>query len=235
MKPASAVQTFALLEEALQSYGLVPCGGLAFEKGEVVPPGPTGAPAKAGVLVGHVGSSFWPHFVEWRRTQPETTPNPLDRWSEETIGAVASLLGLRAVFPSDRPWLPFQVWARRAEGLKQSPLGLLIHPRYGLWRAFRGAVLFDHVPGDLPTPLSIPHPCDTCASRPCLSACPVDAFDGSSYDVVGCRSHLAVPEGTSCLTGGCLARLACPVGREHAYIAEQQAFHMAAFSRGGPD
>ncbi len=29
-----------------------------------------------------------------------------------------------------------------AEGLKPSPLGLLMHPEYGLWHGYRGAILF---------------------------------------------------------------------------------------------
>lgn len=231
MKPAPAVSTYATLGDALQPHGLVPRGGLVFGEGETAPPGPCGRPAAALVLVGHAGSSFWPHFVAWREAQTNGAPDPLDRWSKLVIGAVADELGLRAVFPSDRPWLPFQDWGKRAEGLIQSPLGLLIHPRFGLWQAFRGAVLYDHVPADLPEPLGMPHPCETCAGRPCLSACPVGAFDGRAYDVASCRAHIATPQGSNCLAGGCLARHACPVGRDFSYRHEQQAFHMAAFAR----
>ena len=83
--------------------------------------------------------------------------NPLDTWSREVIGEVAEEFGARAVSPSDRPYLPFQQWAMRAEGLRPSPLGILMHPEYGLWHAYRGALLFDvEIPiqapqrGDLP-------------------------------------------------------------------------------------
>ena len=31
----------------------------------------------------------------------------------------------------------------RAEGLKPSPIGILMHPQFGLWHAYRGALLFD--------------------------------------------------------------------------------------------
>ena len=31
------------------------------------------------------------------------------------------------------PYWPFQQWARRAEPVHPSPIGVLIHPRYGLW------------------------------------------------------------------------------------------------------
>ena len=53
----------------------------------------------------------------------------------------AAEIGGQAIFPSDKPYMPFQQWAMQAEGLKKSPLGMLIHPVYGLWHAYRGAIL----------------------------------------------------------------------------------------------
>ena len=109
-----------------------------------------------------------------------------------------------------------------------SPLGLNIHPTYGLWHAYRAALLFP-VAFDLPTPSAGAHPCESCAGRPCLSACPVSAFDGKSYDVPACFKHIATPDGTPCMTQGCLARHACPVGQGFAYASAQAEFHMRAF------
>ena len=40
------------------------------------------------------------------------------------------------------PLLPFQRWAARAEPISPSPLGLFIHPRFGLWHSYRGALAF---------------------------------------------------------------------------------------------
>jgi len=76
-----------------------------------------------------------------------------------------------------------------------------------------------------------PSPCDSCASRPCLSACPVGAFGADGYDVGACAAHLRRPAGLACMDGGCLARRACPVGGEHAHGPAQAAFHMRAFLR----
>jgi epoxyqueuosine reductase QueG len=119
----------------------------------------------------------------------------------------------------------------RAEGLRPSPLGILIHPQYGLWQAFRGALLFDRAL-DFASGGPQRHPCDDCQDKPCLSPCPVNAFSDGGYDVVRCRSHLASGEGNECLSGGCLARRACPVGHEYAYGAPQMRFHMKAFAKG---
>ena len=232
MSPAPVVMNYARIQAELAPHGLMACGGHVFGRGDEAPAGKSGNPAAAIVLIGHAGSGFWPHFAEWRKGQEPGLTDPLDQWSKSVIGAVAEAFGLRAVFPSDKPWLPFQQWAMLAQGTRPSPLGLLIHPRYGLWQAFRGAIVLEKVPKDLPGPLGMAHPCDTCADRPCLRACPVGAFDEQGYDVASCRSHVTGPEGGTCRSGGCLARLACPVGREFAYLPEQQAFHMRAFSSG---
>ncbi len=221
------------LAAALAIHGLIPRGGIDFEPGEQAPPGPSGAPARAVLLVGHAGSSIWPAFTVWRATQPTSLADPLDTWSRQIIGAVAARFGARAVSPSDKPWLPFQAWAMRAEGLRPSPLGLLMHPVWGTWHAYRGALLFDAPRGFPHEPDSMHHPCDACAGKPCLNACPVGAHGAGGFDYPGCLAHVRSPAGTPCATGGCLDRNACPVGTEHRYAAAQQAFHMAAFAGAG--
>ncbi len=214
---------------ALEPYGLVRRGGFAFNEANLRSPLIRGLHFRSVVLVGHFGSSIWPHFTRWWQDHPDAQ-DPLDQWSKDVLTAVAARFGATAVFPSDRPYLPFQQWAMYAEGLRASPLGILIHPKYGLWHAFRGALLFGRVlelPGDIPQH----HPCDDCQDKPCLSACPVNAFSDGGYDVVRCRAHLASGDGEACLNGGCLARRACPVGREYTYSAPQMRFHMDAFAK----
>src|SRR5262249_36446273 len=124
----------------------------------------------------------------------------------------------------------FLSWARRARCGFVSPLGMNIHPTYGLWHAFRAALLFP-VEFDLPSPDAGEHPCETCKGRPCLSACPVHAFTGEKYLVETCASHIGDSTGAECMTGGCLARRACPVGVDYRYSAAQMQFHMRAFLR----
>lgn len=214
-----------LLADMLAPYGLLLRGGLRLEEPEV-----QALNASTLFLVGHAGSSIWPHFVEWRKSQSLNLQNPLDTWSKQAIGAVAASLGGRAVFPSDKPYLPFQKWAMRAEGLRPSPLGILIHPKYGLWHAYRGAVVFDEEILIQEPQVQI-HACDLCLGKPCLSACPVGAFSGEEYHVGACWSHLATEVGKDCMNGGCKSRLACPVGHEYAYVREQMRFHMDAFAK----
>jgi hypothetical protein len=179
-------------------------------------------------LVGLAEQGGWSAFA----ASPEARDggaDPLDRWTRRVIGALAEALGARALFPFGGPphW-PFQRWAKRAEPMHPSPLGLLIHPRDGLWRGYRGALAFA-APIDAPPFEVAQSPCETCAARPCLSACPVEAFAGGRYDVAACVAHLRREAGRECREGGCLARRACPVGASHAHKPAQAAFHMRAF------
>ncbi|MEQ8297235.1 MAG: hypothetical protein RIB55_12210 [Nitratireductor sp.] len=217
------------LADALAAHGLMARGGFAFKAGEAAPAGPSGADARAVVLVGHAGSTIWPHFSRWLADQPATLAEPLDCWSRETIGAIAGKFSARAVFPFEKPFLPFQRWAMRAEGLKPSPLGILIHPEYGLWHAYRGALLFETQVAEA-RPHALSHACDACLEKPCLFACPADAVSATRHDPDACLTHLRGDRGGTCLGRGCLARLACPVGAGWQYDNLQQAFHMRAFA-----
>ncbi len=224
----------AEISTQLATHGLILRGGFAFARGEEVPAGAAGA--RAVLLVGHGGATIWPHFEAWRKAQPSSLDDPLDTWSRLVIGAVAEMVGARAVSPSDKPYLPFQQWAMRAEGLKPSPLGILMHPVFGLWHAYRGALLFQdeeaaseirYMQRDVHPSV---HPCDGCDGKPCLHACPVNAYSFSGFAYERCQGHVRSAAGTACRESGCLDRNACPYGATHRYDASQQAFHMRAFA-----
>lgn len=218
------------LDAALAAHGLIARGAIAFAAGEAAPPGPSGATARAVILVGHGGGTIWPYFSKWLAAQPETPDDPLDTWSRAVLEPVAARFGARAAFPFDRPWLPFQQWAVRAEGLRPSPLGILMHPEFGLWHAWRGALLFD-VDIAVHAPREPIHLCDACDGKPCIKACPASAVSGEGFGVEACTAHLVSPQGDGCRTTGCLSRAACPVDA-YRYDPEQTAFHMTARLRG---
>jgi epoxyqueuosine reductase QueG len=182
-------------------------------------------------MLGFVGDAGWKSFTASTEAS-DGQPNPLDRWSRRIIDGIASSLGGTALYPfGGPPFLPFQRWAQRAEPVFVSPLGILIHPEYGLWHSYRGAVALSEKL-ELPPPSAQSSPCTTCAAKPCLTTCPVSAFSTTGYDVKACRAHISSEAGAACMSGGCLARLACPVGVEYRYAAQQAAFHMRAFRRG---
>ena len=97
-----------------------------------------------------------------------------------------------------------------------------------MWHGYRGALLFD-VAFALPPRARRASPCESCSERACLRGCPVSAFGASGFDAGACARELArVPE-PACMGGACLARRACPVGRDYAYLPAQARFHMRAF------
>lgn len=172
-------------------------------------------------IVGNVGSAVWPFFEGARQISPGLT---LDRWTKDVIGDIAERFDIEAVYPFEGPpYHPFIRWAERTGTLFPSPIGLTIHPIYGLWLAFRAALLIDHPLDAKPVPVL--HPCDDCQDRPCLTACPVGAFSGEGYDFEACLDHLATPV-NDCRQRGCRARIACPIGQGFRYEEDHAAFHM---------
>lgn len=208
--------------------GFTCCGGFHPVAEDSLPEIRPGVHPGTLVLLGFRDPSCWPAFeasAEFRDGQA----HPLDRWSRRLIDELARRHAALSVYPfSGPPWWPFQRWAARAEGLRASPLGILMHPRFGLWHSYRGALLFEACL-DLPAPVPAAHPCDTCEGRPCLGACPVGAVSEGGFDSNCCRDFVRAA-GAECRESGCLARRACPVGAEYRHVAAQATFHMAAFA-----
>ncbi|MGH8136800.1 MAG: hypothetical protein ACREVV_01215 [Steroidobacteraceae bacterium] len=179
------------------------------------------------VLLGFTGSVQWPVYAGSLEAS-DGLPHPLDRWSRRIIGTLASEFGALDVYPNGTPQLPFQRLAARCEPVHQSPIGLLIHSEWGLWHAYRGALI---LPDRIDVPPAAPsiHPCHACSTKPCLSACPVGAFGPGTFNLQACVDHVSSPAGSECRDRGCRARRACPVSVGFSYVSDQARFHMAAF------
>ena len=174
------------------------------------------------VLIGDGGPGV---FARFRDAAPYTSgaDHPLDDFTRgcvtAAVGEVLAPVDLRyhLMFPfaSAGPPLPFQRLGRAAGLPEPGPLGLQIHPEFGPWWAYRALVVVAQALDAEPPMLPWCPPCE----RPCVRGCPVhrapaaDAMPGA----------LAGPCGDDC--GG---RSRCPVGREHAYPADQRAFHLRA-------
>jgi hypothetical protein len=213
------------VEEEIARSGLVSRGGLSLAEAER-----TGDLEELAtiVLVGMRGGEGWSAFAA-AAEQRDGLPDPLDRWSRRIIDGLARACGARSLYPFDGPpYWPFQRWAMRAEAAHVSPLGMLIHPEYGLWHSYRGALGFVEA-FRIPPIERRASPCEACAARPCLTACPVNAFTSGGYDTDVCAAYLRSDAGRACMEEGCLARRACPVGAEYAQGPGQAAFHMRAF------
>ncbi len=219
---------FAALVRDAERGGLACRGGFHPGPEEAVPTFPDGTRPATLVLLGFVGDRQWDEYQRAPEAQ-DRWPDPLDRWSRRVIDALGERHRGVGVYPNEGPpWWPFQQWAMRAERLHASPLGLLIHPEYGLWHAYRGALAFrDHL--ELPPVEPRPSPCEACVEKPCLRGCPVGAFTGAGYDVAACARHVRAAAGVDCLERGCEARRRCPVGAAYAYRPDHAAFHVRAF------
>ena len=218
---------FPHLNDALQPLGLAVIGWFDMING------PSELDGKPAVLIGNRATPMWRAFKS-SDFFDDGAANPLDRWTKHSISLIAKELGATALYPFldgyDQHW-PFQQWASAATGLKQSPLGLLIDPEFGLWHAFRAVLVFDEQI-DISELAVRQHPCDTCVEKPCLTTCPVAAISVGRFDANVCIDHVMSERDKTCSSKGCVARNSCPIGQEHAYSSEQQAFHMRAFCGG---
>lgn len=215
---------YARLDRFLEQHGLMARGGLYLDRDADLAVREDGY--RTIVLAGHVGSSFWPEFERFNRDYRGS--DPLDAWSRSIGRKIESKFGCKAFYPFEKPWWPFQGWISRTEGLKPSPLSILIHPKYGLWHGYRAAFAFREAIA-IPPPRSLAHACDDCADKPCIAACPAGAVMEGSFLLRQCRHHLGGEAGrATCMVEGCLARNACPVGSAYRYSDAQMRFHMDA-------
>jgi len=220
----SSVETVV---RAIGAGGLSVRGSFIPDACEHGPPFLDGTCCGTVVLLGWTGGDQWPVFASSLEFH-DGLPDPLNRWSRRLIDGMATELGAAAFYPfGGPPWLDFQSWALKAEPVHRSPLGLLIHPQWGLWHSYRGALGLRECL-DLPQQKRAASPCESCRGKPCLSACPVSAFaTDRPYDYAACRSHLE-GAGEDCRTRACAARRACPIAPEKRYSQPQAAFHTRA-------
>ena len=230
------------IEGPLAGSGLFLRGAFHPTPEDAVPPLSDGRTAGTVVLIGNAGNALWRAF---QASGPDmAVRHPLDSWVAGYLQAAAEALGAELVDAMRPPWPPIQQWAARAGAGHRSPINLVIHPEYGLWHTFRGALLTaERLP--LPDAPALDNPCETCAGKPCLTTCPAEAFalpgNGTEdelggggfaeFDSPACVDHVESPAGRGCRAAGCLARRACPVGRPWAYDREPAAYHMAAVVR----
>ncbi len=128
------------LRHQAEQQGLILRGGFSVAPEDQMPTLPSQRPAASLILFGNAGSSIWStfcHSPEYR----DGDPDPLDRWSMRIGEAMAEQFNGLALYPFDGPpFLPFLTWANKGEPTATSPLLIKIHPRYGLWHAYRFAL-----------------------------------------------------------------------------------------------
>jgi hypothetical protein len=223
------MSTRAKLDARLREHGLFVRGVSRLTEAEIETWGLDAKQADI-ALVGNIGSSYWRQFSQSVEFS-DGAAHPLDRWSRRIATSIAQALSLRPLYPFEGPpYFPFQQWAKRAEALEQSPIGVMMHPEFGLWHSYRFALLGSDLQRETAHAPAV-SPCLACELKPCLHTCPVNAFDLGGYAVDICADYLRNTARAECHQRGCLARHACPVAPEFRYVDAQGSFHLRAFLR----
>ena len=228
------------IERLAAQFGLVIRGGFNATAEDNVPAIAEDAEVRSLILFGNAGSSIWSNFSASSEYH-DGLADPMNRWSERIGDEIASELKGRALFPfGGPPYRPFIQWAKKAESLGNSRLGMLIHPEYGLWHAYRFGIALPESFSEFETISNAGNfaankhrgfsaLCASCTDQPCLDACPVSAFSSEGYDVEGCYGFLKINPDSDCRNHTCSARLACPEGLSFNYEKAHARFHMDAF------
>jgi epoxyqueuosine reductase len=188
--------------------------------------------AQSIVVIGNGGGAFWNAFNAHADTHPgwRDRTHPLDDFTRELIenSIVPVVRGQGIDCTPAYPFigegtLSFLGLGKLAGLGGPSILGVLIHPVYGPWIAFRAALLLD-VPLDQVGGAAGFDPCPQCVPRSCIAACPASAINfPTGWDIPRCLTHRIEVE-ADCATR-CHARVACVIGPDHRYPDDELAYH----------
>lgn len=175
------------------------------------------APFRQLILIGHGGKALW----ECVKTAGNVGADPIDEYS---VGAIERCFAehlpgnrYRIVFPGEQP-IALQQLGKLAGWHHATPFMVGIDPEWGSWYAYRAVVLADtHFCPFLAVDRN--RACDSCQTRPCVSACPAGAMNDGGFALEKCIAYRKRDDSSCQHT--CLARTACPVGNEHRYDDEQ--------------
>ncbi len=185
------------------------------------------------IAIGNGGGGFWKAFQRHARENPGwfERGNPLDDFTqvviEREISPALSTAGVPHTvaypFMGGSPTLDFMALGKAAGLGGASIIGVLVHPVFGPWIAFRAALLLEEEL-DAPGAAAGFDPCPRCAARPCVSACPASAVSyPAGWNVPRCLTHRVEHE-AQCAPR-CAARAACVLGPEHRYPDDELAYH----------
>ena len=189
--------------------------------------------ARSIIVVANGGGALWAALKAHGEANPGwwDRAHPLDDFTrmvvEDKIAAVVRRAGGRPtiLFPflQNERTLNFIELGKTAAVAGPSILGVLIHPTFGPWMAFRAAILVDELI-DAPGNARGFDPCPSCTARTCIPACPTGAVTfPTGWDIPRCVAFRIESEPT-CRTR-CHSRVACVVGPEHRYPDDEIAHH----------
>jgi epoxyqueuosine reductase QueG len=188
--------------------------------------------AQSIVVIGNGGGAFWQAFKTYADAHPgwRHRQHPLDDFTRELIEKeiVPTVHRQGAACVPAFPFigegtLSFISLGKLAGLGGPSLLGVLIHPVYGPWIAFRAALLIDAAL-DAPGEAAGFDPCPDCTARTCITACPASAVSSpAGWAIPRCLTHRIEVE-ADCAPR-CHARVACVIGPDHCYPGDELAYH----------
>lgn len=177
------------------------------------------------IVIANGGSKMWEHFLEDCKRAPDSftqEENPLDTWIEKHLHRIdpasPSSRKLIRCAATDQ-FIDFRPLAIEAGLGHHSHLGLVIHPKYGLWNSLRAAIFTTEY--FKPTILTAQNPCHSC-SKICASQCFGSAFTEKGWSVQTCASF---HQNSDLCATSCNARLSCPIGREYQHLPLAHHYH----------
>lgn len=175
------------------------------------------------ILIGSGGPLLWTYLKS-----PHIHENhPIDTYVGECVNNFAhTVFGDQApviLYPRSDLVFPLQQLGHILGLTKKSPLGIDLHPDFGLWFAYR-ALLWTSEDVPMINPPAWSSPCETCVDKPCVSNCPSQAVTVQSFNIKNCANYRLLAN-SSC-ANRCLSRLACPFHAEQRYSDEQIRYHM---------
>lgn len=174
------------------------------------------------LLTGHGGRLFWQKLQEVGMK----TADPVDTFSTQlTTQFINDYLGNPRhlqLYPFGDYLVPLTQLGEWVGWSHPSPLGQGISEQFGVWFAYRTAVL---VNGNFPTTprIQTESPCQSCAAKPCITTCPAGAVQVEEFQIPPCV-NFRLSDHSPC-ADRCLARMACPVAPEHRYTLPQIQYH----------
>lgn len=173
------------------------------------------------MLIGHAGGALWQSL----RAVDISSDDPVDDYSLRVVDDFFKMnmadTDYRVLYPGETH-IALQQLGGLAGWHHPSPFWLGINKTWGSWFAYRLVVLSNSTLA--PTAkIESASPCDDCVVRACVSACPANAMDNGDFDLKKC-SRYRMNKNSAC-GYQCLARKACPVGKEHQYSPEQSKYH----------
>lgn len=203
--PAASLDAAGLNLHAVFTIAELPAGCLGLI--------PEAAGYRQLILFGHAGRRLW----ECVQASGIGGEHPIDHYSIRTVEQwfAEHLPSQRYCFlyPGDAP-IGLQALGTLAGWHHPSPFRIGVNADWGSWFAYRAAVLADTDFAPSP-PVDRGNPCLSCRDQPCLAACPAGARADGQIAIEDCVT-VRLRTGSPCALQ-CLARNACPVGREHRY------------------